>query len=49
VLQGGGVAANKLYQVLMQKRLGTTRYRALAAKPCLSRMLALGWPSTRKG
>src|SRR6185437_9963217 len=29
-LQGGGVAANKLYQVLMQKRLGTKRYRALA-------------------
>ena len=31
LLQGGGVALNKLYQVLMQNRLGRKRYRALAA------------------
>ena len=31
--QGGGVAANKLYQLTMAKRLGRTRYRALAANP----------------
>ncbi len=29
-LQGGGVAANKLYQVMMQERLGRAEYRALA-------------------
>ncbi len=32
-LQGGGVAANKLYQVLMQQKLGRKGYRALAANP----------------
>jgi len=32
-LQGGGVAANKLYQVLMQERLGRKGHRALAANP----------------
>ncbi len=32
-LQGGGVAANKLYQVVMQERLGRKGYRALAANP----------------
>ena len=32
-LQGGGVAANKLYQVIMQGRLGRKRYRQLAANP----------------
>ncbi len=32
-LQGGGVAGNKLYQLLMQDRLGRQRYRTLAANP----------------
>ena len=31
LLQGGGVAANKLYQVLLQDQIGRKRYRALAA------------------
>ncbi len=30
-LQGGGVAANKFYQVFMAQRLGRQRYRALSA------------------
>lgn len=45
-LQGGGVAANKLYQVLMQKRLGTKRYRALARNPvytAICRGLTFTW------
>jgi alginate O-acetyltransferase complex protein AlgI len=45
-LQGGGVAANKLYQVLMQKRLGQKRYRALALKPvyvAVARGLTFTW------
>ncbi len=32
-LQGGGVAANKLYQVVAQQRLGRKAYRTLAANP----------------
>ncbi len=32
-LQGGGVAANKLYQLQAQERLGRAGYRALAADP----------------
>jgi alginate O-acetyltransferase complex protein AlgI len=32
-LQGGGVAANKLYQVRLQERLGRNWYRTLAANP----------------
>ena len=35
-LQGGGVAANKLYQVLVQERLGRPAYRAMAANPFYS-------------
>jgi len=30
ILQGGGVAANKLYQILMERRLGRPAYRQLA-------------------
>ena len=33
VLQGGGVAGNKLYQLQMIERLGRKPYRALAARP----------------
>lgn len=33
LLQGGGVAANKLYQVIMEDRLTKKGYRALAANP----------------
>ncbi len=33
LLQGGGVSANKLYQVLMQERLGRKAYRALSVRP----------------
>jgi D-alanyl-lipoteichoic acid acyltransferase DltB (MBOAT superfamily) len=46
VLQGGGVSANKLYQVLMAKRLGRAKYRALCAKPLyvmFSRGLTFTW------
>ncbi len=32
-LQGGGVAANQLYQVVLQQRLGRKGYRALAERP----------------
>jgi alginate O-acetyltransferase complex protein AlgI len=45
-LQGGGVAANKLYEVLMQDRLGRKAYRALAANPLYrtcSRGLTFTW------
>jgi alginate O-acetyltransferase complex protein AlgI len=45
-LQGAGVAGNKLYQLLMQDRLGRTRYRALAANPvyrAVSRGLTFTW------
>ena len=33
ILQGGGVAVNKLYQVEMTRRLGRNRYRQLSADP----------------
>jgi len=33
VLQGFGVSVNKLYQIIMTKRLGRVRYRALNAQP----------------
>ncbi len=33
LLTGGGVAINKLYQVVMQQRMGRKQYRALAANP----------------
>lgn len=41
LLQGGGVAGNRLYQVTMQRRLTPSRYRRLAANP-LYRALARG-------
>ena len=45
-LQGGGVAANKLYQIEMTNRLGTKGYKALSAnkfyKFC-SRGLTFAW------
>lgn len=41
VLQGGGVAINKLYQTEMTHRLGRKRYRVLCETP-LYRMLARG-------
>jgi D-alanyl-lipoteichoic acid acyltransferase DltB (MBOAT superfamily) len=46
VLQGGGVAANKLYQVLMTAWLSRRGYRALAANPlyaAASRGLTFTW------
>jgi D-alanyl-lipoteichoic acid acyltransferase DltB (MBOAT superfamily) len=46
VLQGGGVAANKLYQVVMTARLGRSRYRSLTANPVYrawSRGLTFTW------
>lgn len=46
VLQGGGVSANKLYQLLMTKRLGRTGYRNLCADRAyivLSRGLTFTW------
>jgi D-alanyl-lipoteichoic acid acyltransferase DltB (MBOAT superfamily) len=46
VSQGGGVAANKLYQVVMAKRLGRTGYRTLCANPlyiAVSRGLTFTW------
>jgi D-alanyl-lipoteichoic acid acyltransferase DltB (MBOAT superfamily) len=45
-LQGGGVAANKLYQLLMQKRLGHKGYRELARNPvytAICRGLTFTW------
>ena len=45
-LQGGGVAANKLYQVVMQQRLGRKAYRDLAANPlhtAICRGLTFTW------
>jgi D-alanyl-lipoteichoic acid acyltransferase DltB (MBOAT superfamily) len=45
-LQGFGVAANKLYQVMMIKRMGSKRYRAFAAKPlyvAVSRGFTFTW------
>jgi len=41
VLQGGGVAANKLYQITMTVRLGRRRYRALCENSAY-RSLACG-------
>ncbi len=41
VLQGGGVALNKLWQVMLTRRLGRKPYRALAARP-LYAMVARG-------
>lgn len=46
VLQGGGVAVNKLYQVLMAKALGRKPYRQLGAQPlyrALCRGLTFTW------
>lgn len=46
VLQGGGVAVNKLYQIVMAKRLGKKEYRALQAKPvygAVCRGLTFAW------
>ncbi len=46
VRQGGGVAANKLYQVEMTRRLGRTRYRRLSANgtyTVLCRGLTFTW------
>lgn len=45
-LQGGGVAANKLYQLVMQNRLGRKRYTALATHPiyvALARGVTFAW------
>jgi hypothetical protein len=33
ILQGGGVAVNKLYQIQMAQRLGKKNYKALCAQP----------------
>src|SRR5258708_37770208 len=46
VLQGGGVAANKLYQVTMTSGLSRKGYRALAANPTYAAW-ARGLPFTR--
>jgi D-alanyl-lipoteichoic acid acyltransferase DltB (MBOAT superfamily) len=46
VLQGVGVSVNKVYQILMTKRLGRARYRDLCARPLyasLSRGMTFGW------
>jgi alginate O-acetyltransferase complex protein AlgI len=46
VLQGGGVAINKLWQVKLAERLGTKRYRALAKEPlyiAFGRGLTFSW------
>jgi D-alanyl-lipoteichoic acid acyltransferase DltB (MBOAT superfamily) len=46
VLQGGGVAANKLWQVWLTSRLGRKRYKALAAQPlyiACGRGLTFSW------
>jgi D-alanyl-lipoteichoic acid acyltransferase DltB (MBOAT superfamily) len=46
VLQGGGVAANKLYQIQMARIFGRKRYRAVCAIPfyrMLSRALTFTW------
>lgn len=41
ILQGGGVALNKLWQVILTRKLGRKPYRALAARP-LYAMVARG-------
>jgi alginate O-acetyltransferase complex protein AlgI len=46
VLQGGGVAANKLWQLWLSQRLGRRRYKALAANPlygAFARGLTFTW------
>jgi len=46
VLQGGGVAANKLWQISLSGRLGRKGYRELAAKPvyiAFGRGLTFSW------
>jgi D-alanyl-lipoteichoic acid acyltransferase DltB (MBOAT superfamily) len=46
VLQGGGVAINKLWQVWLGKRLGRKGYKALAARPvyiAFGRGLTFSW------
>ncbi len=46
VLQGGGVAMNKLYQTEMTRRLGRKRYRALCEAPpyrMVARGLTFSW------
>ncbi len=46
LLQGFGVSANKLYQIVMARRLGRKPYRALAARPlygALARGLTFTW------
>jgi alginate O-acetyltransferase complex protein AlgI len=46
LLQGGGVATNKLWQVVLAERLGNKRYRALAKQPlyiALGRGLTFSW------
>jgi len=46
VLQGGGVAVNKLYQIMMTTRLGRRRYRALCenlAYRSLARGMTFAW------
>jgi D-alanyl-lipoteichoic acid acyltransferase DltB (MBOAT superfamily) len=46
ILQGAGVSGNKLYQILMIKRLGRKRYRALSENPiyvAVARGLTFTW------
>ena len=46
ITQGGGVALNKLYQIVMAKRLGRVGYRALCANPvyaAAARELTFAW------
>jgi D-alanyl-lipoteichoic acid acyltransferase DltB (MBOAT superfamily) len=46
LLQGGGVAVNKLWQVILAQLLGNKRYRALAKKPlyiAFGRGLTFSW------
>jgi D-alanyl-lipoteichoic acid acyltransferase DltB (MBOAT superfamily) len=46
LLQGGGVSANKLYQVLLTERIGRQRYKRLAANPlyaAICRGLTFAW------
>jgi D-alanyl-lipoteichoic acid acyltransferase DltB (MBOAT superfamily) len=46
ILQGGGVAVNKLYQIQMAHRLGKKQYKALSAQPLYvmaARGLTFAW------
>ena len=46
LLQGGGVSVNKLYQIVMARRLGRKQYRALTARPlygAFARGLTFTW------